>query len=64
MGFGVFWGIRFVDWSIAGHKLLKSVVLGGTVFGAIAIFLVFAYLLRIEEVHEATTLFRRKILKQ
>jgi putative peptidoglycan lipid II flippase len=64
MACGVYWGIRFVDWSVAGHKLLKGAFLGGVVLGAIAIFLVTAYLLHIEEAHAANELFRRRVLKR
>ncbi len=64
MGIAVFWVVRCADWSAAGHKLFKGVVLGGGVLGAIILFLASAYLLRIEEVHEAASLVRRRFEKR
>jgi putative peptidoglycan lipid II flippase len=53
--------IRYADWSVSGHKLVKGGILGGAIGGGIAVFILFAYLLRIEEVGEVFGLLRRKI---
>jgi putative peptidoglycan lipid II flippase len=64
MACAVYWAMTLLDWSQAGHKLAKGAVLGGTVGCGVAIYLVFAHLLRCEEVGEAVALFRRKVLKR
>jgi putative peptidoglycan lipid II flippase len=61
MALAVYWGVGFADWSLAGHKLFKGVVLGGAVLGGVAIFLLGAHLLKIDEVREAAAMLRRRI---
>ncbi len=54
------WGVSQVDWSLAGHKILKGAALGGTILSGIVIFMAGAYLLRIEEVSDATDMLRKR----
>jgi len=55
--------IRYADWSVSGHKLVKGGILGGAIGGGIAVFLLFSYILRIEEVSELFGLLRKRIEK-
>jgi putative peptidoglycan lipid II flippase len=64
MACAVYWAMTVLDWSQAGHKLAKGTVLLGAVGCGVAIYLVFAHLLRCEEVGEAVALFRKKVLKR
>jgi putative peptidoglycan lipid II flippase len=53
--------IRYADWSVSGQKLVKGGILGGAIGGGIVVFLISAYLLRIEEVSEVFGLLRKKM---
>jgi putative peptidoglycan lipid II flippase len=53
--------IRYADWQVQGHKLVKGGILGGAIAGGIAVFLLSAYLLRIEEVNEVFGMLRKKL---
>ncbi|HEY6009190.1 MAG TPA: lipid II flippase MurJ, partial [Geobacteraceae bacterium] len=64
MAMAVFWAIRLVDWSVAGHKLIKAGVMGGTVVCGAGIFVGVAHLLGCEEAREAVRLIRRKVVKR
>jgi putative peptidoglycan lipid II flippase len=64
MALAVYWFMTFTDWSRYGHKAAKALVLGGAVAAGIALYYLFALLLRCEEAHEATQLVRRKVLKR
>ncbi|HXE98489.1 MAG TPA: murein biosynthesis integral membrane protein MurJ [Dongiaceae bacterium] len=59
----VWYGCSFVDWSQAGHKMLKGSVLGGSIICGSAIYLVAVKLLRSEETREAVSLLRGKLKK-
>jgi putative peptidoglycan lipid II flippase len=64
MAVAVFWVVRGTDWSMAGHKLVKGGVLGGAIFGGIAVFLLVAHLLRIDEAGEMATLLQRRFVRK
>lgn len=51
----------FADWSLAGHKMYKSAVLGGGVVVGVVIYFFAARLLRAEEVVAAAEMLRRKM---
>src|SRR6185369_13525626 len=59
----VWYGCSFVDWSQAGHKMLKGSVLGGSIICGSAVYLVTVKLLRSEETREAVSLLRGKLKK-
>jgi len=59
----VWYGCSFVDWSQAGHKMLKGSVLGGSIICGGAVYLVTVKLLRSEETREAVSLLRGKLKK-
>jgi putative peptidoglycan lipid II flippase len=63
MAAAVWYGCSFVDWSQAGHKMLKASVLGGSIVCGGAIYLLIVNLLRSEEAREALSLLRRKLKK-
>ncbi len=63
MAFVVSLVIRYADWSVSGHKLLKGGILGGAIGGGVVVFLVSAHLLRIKEISEVFGLLRRKMGK-
>jgi putative peptidoglycan lipid II flippase len=52
-----------IDWSQAGHKLLKGSVLAGSIICGCAVYLFIAKLLRSVEVLDAIALLRRKLKK-
>jgi len=56
----VWYGCSFIDWSQAGHKVLKGTVLGGSVICGSVIYMVIVKLLRSQEALEAVSLLRRK----
>jgi putative peptidoglycan lipid II flippase len=60
----VYWIVRLIDWSHAGHKLLKGGVLGGAVLAGMAIFLFGAHLLACEEARDLLGLLRKKVLRR
>jgi putative peptidoglycan lipid II flippase len=51
-------GVRLIDWSLAGQKLAKAGVLGGTVAAGVGAYLAAAYLLRIQEAQDLIRLLR------
>ncbi|RII25948.1 MAG: murein biosynthesis integral membrane protein MurJ [Geobacter sp.] len=57
----VAWGVRMVDWSLPGLKLMKGAALGGTILVGIGIFIVTAHLLHVEEARDVTGLVRRRL---
>lgn len=61
MAVAVWYSCSFVDWSLAGHKLLKGSVLGGSILGGCVVYLLGVKLLRSEETVEAASLLRRKL---
>jgi putative peptidoglycan lipid II flippase len=63
MAAAVWYGCSFVDWSEAGHKILKVTFLGGSILCGVAIYFLSVKLLRSEEVTEAVSLLRRKLKK-
>jgi putative peptidoglycan lipid II flippase len=61
MALMVWYGCSFADWAQNGHKILKGVVLGGSILcGGTAYFLI-AKLLKSEEALEALSMLRRKL---
>ncbi len=64
MGFLVWYGMGFTNWSLDGHKVEKVAVLGGSISLGVLLFILTAHLLRCEEVTEAGALIRRKLLKR
>ncbi len=63
MAAAVWYSCSFVDWSQAGHKMLKGSVLGGAIICGSAIYMLSVKLLRSEEALEAVSLLRRKLTK-
>lgn len=59
----VWYGCSYVDWSQAGHKLLKGTVLSGSIMCGCAVYMLIAKLLRSEELLEAVSIFRSKLMK-
>lgn len=55
------WGMRLIDWSRPGEKLLKSGVLFGTIAVGLGVYLVVAHLLRCGEVREAVEMVTRRL---
>jgi putative peptidoglycan lipid II flippase len=53
------WVINFADWTVNGHKLHKGAILGGAMGGGVAVFVLSAFLLRIEEVSEVVKILRK-----
>ncbi|UFS68606.1 murein biosynthesis integral membrane protein MurJ [Geomonas sp. RF6] len=64
MGVVVYWMLGVTEWSRGGEKLVKGVVLGGSVGAGIAVFFVCARLLGCEEARDALSLVKRKVLKE
>ena len=63
MAAAVWYSCSFVDWSQAGHKLLKGSVLGGSILFGSLLYMVTVKLLRSEEALDAVSLLRRKLKK-
>ncbi len=63
MAAAVWYSCSLVDWSQAGHKILKGSVLGGSIISGCVLYLLMAKLLRSEEALEAVSLLRRKLRK-
>jgi len=63
MAAAVWYGCSFVNWSQAGHKMLKGSVLGGSIACGVAIYILTVKLLRSEEALEAVSMLRRKLKK-
>jgi putative peptidoglycan lipid II flippase len=63
MAAAVWYGCTFVDWSQAGHKVLKGSVLGGSIIGGCLLYVLMVKLLRSEEAVETLSLLRRKLKK-
>lgn len=61
MALAVSFGVRMADWSLAGHKLMKGGVLGGTILAGVGIFLAAAHLLHIDEARDVIGLVRRRL---
>ncbi len=61
MAAAVWYGCTLVDWSQAGHKLLKGSVLGASILFGSALYMAAAKLLRSEEALDAASLLRRKL---
>lgn len=61
MAAAVWYSCSFVDWSQAGHKLLKGSVLGGSILCGSAVYMLAVKLLRSEEALDAVSLLRRKL---
>lgn len=63
MATAVWYCCSLVDWSQAGHKMLKGSVLGGSIICGGALYMLTARLLRSEEALEASALLFRKLKK-
>ena len=63
MAAAVWYGCSFVNWSQAGHKMLKGSVLGGAIICGSVVYLLLVKLLRSEEALDAVSLLRRKLKK-
>lgn len=63
MAIAVWYFCSLINWSHAGHKLLKGSVLGGSVIFGICIYMITARLLRTEELLEALAMVRKKLGK-
>ena len=63
MALAVWYGCSTIDWSQAGHKVLKASVLGGAIACGFALYLVAVKLLRSEEALDALNMLRRKLKK-
>lgn len=61
MAVTVWYLCRFADWSLAGHKATKGLVLGGAIVAGVAIYVVCVRLLRSEEALEALSLLKKKL---
>jgi putative peptidoglycan lipid II flippase len=61
MAVAAYGACRLTDWSLAGHKTVKAIVLTGAIAAAIACYAVCARLMRSEEALEAFRIVRRKI---
>ena len=61
MAVSVWYSCSFIDWSQAGHKMLKGSVLGGSIICGSALYVLVVKLLRSEEALEALSLLRRKL---
>lgn len=60
MAAAVWYICSLTDWSLPGHKLLKTGILGGAVVTGVGVYAVCAVLMRSTEVREVSTLLRRK----
>lgn len=58
------YGIRFTDWSLAGHKVEKGLVLLTTIAIAAVVYFAAAHLLKCREAREAMDILKRKIAKK
>ncbi|MHC1697866.1 MAG: murein biosynthesis integral membrane protein MurJ [Geobacteraceae bacterium] len=63
MSFVVYFCIQTINWSIQGQKLLKGGILSLAILAGIAVFLLFAHLLRCEETKRVSEILRRKLKK-
>jgi len=61
MALSVVYTCRLIDWSLAGQKSLKALVLGGAIAIGVAVYAVSVRLLRSEEALETMAIIRRKI---
>ncbi len=57
----VWYGCSFVDWAQDGHKILKGVVLGGSIICGGTVYFLLAKLMKSEEALEALSMLRRKL---
>lgn len=58
---GVVWVIlQQIDWTIPGMILAKSVVLAAAVVGGVCVYLIGAYLFKVEEIQEGLQMLRKK----
>lgn len=64
MGLIVWYGMGLTDWSLGGHKIEKTAVLGGSIGAGVLLFVLTAHLFRCEEVRDAGELLRRKFRKK
>ncbi len=63
MAAAVWYSCSFIDWSQAGHKILKGSVLGGSILCGSVIYFMIVKLMRSEEANEALLLLRGKLKK-
>ncbi|HEY3308955.1 MAG TPA: murein biosynthesis integral membrane protein MurJ [Desulfuromonadaceae bacterium] len=63
MGIVVYYVCQLIDWSVAGQKTVKTLVLSAAIASGIVIYMVSTRILRSEESLEAVALLRKKIRK-
>jgi putative peptidoglycan lipid II flippase len=61
MGLLVYYACQWTDWSLSGHKLTKTLVLGGAVAAGVLVYAGLSRLLRSSEAIEMGTMLRRKM---
>jgi putative peptidoglycan lipid II flippase len=64
MALVVAWGIRLIDWSRPGEKLLKGCALFSSIAAGIGVFLLCAHLLRCEETGRAMSMVRERFRRK
>ena len=61
MAIAVYFACQMIDWSQAGHKIGKTLVLSGAIVVGVIIYVICVHLLRSEEAVEALALINRKM---
>lgn len=61
MALSVYYICLLCDWSLAGHKALKALTLGGAIGAGVAVYAVCARLVRSEEALEVLSMIKRKL---
>jgi putative peptidoglycan lipid II flippase len=56
-------GVGLIDWSSPGEKLLKGIVLAGTIMSGVAVFAITAHLVRCEEIKRVLEILRGRFGK-
>jgi uncharacterized membrane protein len=59
----VLYACTLTDWSMAGHKMMKSTLLGGAIIAGVFIYILGVRLLRSEEAFAAVSMLRKKMGK-
>lgn len=64
MAVSVLYVCSLIDWTQAGHKILKGTVLGAAIAAGTCIYMIAVRLLRTEEALEAVSMFKKKLGKR
>jgi putative peptidoglycan lipid II flippase len=56
----VYWIVGLIDWSMPGHKMIKGGVLGGGIACGIAVFMITAFLLKLDEANEILRILKKR----